>query len=48
MQWKSAILREWSRDKIKPVHLTGMWFGTFCCFSKAEMKILKKEGGKNY
>lgn len=39
MQWKSANLHEWSRDKIKPAHVTGMQFGAICCFSKVEMKI---------
>jgi len=38
-QWKCAILQEWSRDKIKPAHVTGMQCRTICSFSKADVKI---------
>lgn len=42
-QWKSAVLNEWSRDKIKQPHVTGMRFGTICSFSKVDFFFLKKK-----
>lgn len=41
-QWKSAVLNEWSRDKIKKPRVTDMRFGTICSFSKVDFLFKKR------
>lgn len=44
MRWKSAVLDEWSRDKIEQAYVTSMRFGTVCSFSKVQIKMGKRCG----